>query len=85
MLTETIAICPKCKSGKAFRRYGSEGYFTFIACPLCGLIEIDSRFPEHNTKKSKITALKWAIEVAWKYHRIVSAYDEVENERKAIA
>jgi len=56
MLTETIAICPKCKSGKAFQRYGSEGNFTFIACPLCGFVEIDSRFPEHNTKKSKKSA-----------------------------
>jgi len=37
MLTETIGgECPACEYNRVLFRFGSEGYYQYIACPKCG-------------------------------------------------
>lgn len=37
MLTETIGgECPACEYNRVLFRFGSEGYYHYVACPKCG-------------------------------------------------
>jgi hypothetical protein len=58
MLSEDYCECPRCRYKKATTRSGSMGWLQFVGCPKCGFVEINSPYPEHNTKNTKKMILK---------------------------
>lgn len=49
MLTETIGgECPACEYNRVLFRFGSEGYYQYVACPKCGFAYGTNRYDDED-------------------------------------
>lgn len=49
MLTETIGgECPACEYNRVLFRFGSEGYYHYVACPKCGFAYGSNRIDDED-------------------------------------